>query len=216
VLLLALLAALAGLYVSGLHAYLDWNTLRASVADWREQVQRNLAVAALLFFAVYVASTVLSLPVAGALSILGGALFGRWLGLGLTSISATTAATLGFLIGRYLLHDWVRHHIGHRLHVIDSGVRRDGPYYLFILRLAPVPFFLVNLGMALTPMRLSTFVSYTWLGMLLPSFFYVNAGTELARIERPSDALSPEVIVSLALLGATPLLFRLLLRFRHR
>jgi uncharacterized membrane protein YdjX (TVP38/TMEM64 family) len=213
-LFLALLAALAAFYATGLYRYLDWDTMRGGVAGWREQAQRNLLVAALLFFAAYVALTVLSLPVAGALSILCGALFDRWLGLALASLSATTGATLGFLVGRYLLHGWVRRHFGHRLHAIDRGVRRDGAFYLFTLRLSPVPFFLINLGMALTPMRLSTFISFTWLGMLLPSFFYVNAGSELAHIERPADVLSPEVLGSLALLGAVPLLFRLLLRFR--
>jgi uncharacterized membrane protein YdjX (TVP38/TMEM64 family) len=214
VLLLALLAALTGLYASGLHAYLDWSTLRAGVADWREQVQRNLLVAALIYVALYVALTLVSLPIACGLSIVCGALFGRWLGLALASISGTTGATVGFLIGRYLLHDWVRRHLGHRLHAIDRELHRDGAFYLFTLRLVPIPFSLINLAMALTPMRLSTFVFFTWLGMLLPAFCYVNAGSELARIERPADALSPQVLVSLALVGILPLALRIVLRLR--
>jgi uncharacterized membrane protein YdjX (TVP38/TMEM64 family) len=215
-LLLALPAALAALYASGLLGYLEWDFLRGSVAGWREQAQGNLAVAALLFFTAYVALTLLPMPVAGGLSVLCGALFDRWLGLSLVTLGGTTAATLSFLAGRYLLHDFVRDCVGQRLHLIDRGVRRDGAFYLFTLRVAPVPFFLVNLGMALTQMRLVTFVCFTWLGLLLPCFFYVNAGSEIARIERPSDALSPPVVVSLVLAGVMPLACRFLLRFAAR
>jgi uncharacterized membrane protein YdjX (TVP38/TMEM64 family) len=208
-LLAALIVVLAGAYATGLHRSLDWDALRAHVEDWREQTSRNLLVGIVVFSAAYIGLTTLSLPVSGALSLLCGALFGRWLGLGLVSISATTGAALAFLGSRYLFHDWVRQRFGHRLHAIDRGVRRDGAFYLLFLRLTPVPFFLVNLGMALTPIRLGTFVFVSWLGMLLPGFLYVNAGSELARIEHPADVLSAEVIVSLALLGLAPLAFRL-------
>ena len=74
-----------------------------------------------------------------------------------------------------------------------------------------MPFCLINLGMALTPMRFGTFVFVTWLGMLLPSFLYANAGSKLAHIARPADVMSAEVVASLALLGLSPLAFRLVL-----
>src|SRR5262249_35106292 len=141
-----------------------------------------------------------------------GALFDRWLGAVLAVSSATAGASLGFLVSRYLLRDVVRSRFGNRLEALDLGVRRYGGYYLFSLRLTPmVPFFLVNVGMALTPMRLGTFAVVSWAGLLLPSFLYANAGAELARLERPSDALAPEGVVSLSLLGLAPLLLRMLL-----
>jgi uncharacterized membrane protein YdjX (TVP38/TMEM64 family) len=211
-----LAAALAGVFATGLHHHLHPDALCANVEDWREQIGRNLLVGMVVFSAVYIALTALWLPVTGALSILCGALFGRWLGLGLVSASATTGAALAFLGCRYLFHDWVRRRFGHRLHALDRGVRSDGAFYLFLLRVTPVPFFLVNLGMALTPIRLGTFVFVSWLGMLLPNFLYVNAGCELAHIERPADVLSAPVVASLALLGLTPLAFRLLYRRLQR
>jgi len=79
-----------------------------------------------------------------------------------------------------------------------------------------VPFFLINLGMGLTPIRLRTFVWVSWLGMLPGTFLYVNAGQELGRIDAPGDVLSPTVLVSLALLGVVPLVVRLLIRWQIR
>jgi uncharacterized membrane protein YdjX (TVP38/TMEM64 family) len=212
---LALLLAFLGVfivgYAAGLHRDLEWNVLRANVTGWREQARQNLPAAMLLFFAAFVTLTALSLPVSGILSLVGGALFDRWLGTCVVNVSATTGATLAFLTSRYLFHDQVRAKLGHRLRLIDRGVQRDGAFYVFGLRLTPlVPYFLINLGLALTPMRLRTFVFFTWLGMLLPNFLYANAGEAISHIEHPRDALSLEVLGSLALLGVMPLAFRFL------
>ncbi len=79
-----------------------------------------------------------------------------------------------------------------------------------------VPFFLINLGMGLTPMRASTFALVSWLGMLPGAFLYVNAGTALATMEAPGDILSPTVLGSLALLGLVPLAIHKLLQWQSR
>jgi uncharacterized membrane protein YdjX (TVP38/TMEM64 family) len=211
----AIIAALAIVYATWLHRYLEWNFVRAHVENWQRQAQENLLLVALIYCGAYVMLTALSMPVAGALSLLAGALFGRWLGIPLASLSATAGGTLGFLASRYLFHDWVRLRFGDKLHIIDEGVRRDGAFYLFSLRLTPVvPFFVINFCMGLTPMRVGTFALTSWLGMLLPGFLWVNAGTELGSIRRPSDVASMDVIGSLMLLGLLPLVLRLLLRSR--
>ncbi len=211
----AIVAAIAILYASWLHRYFNWNYLRAHVESWRQQAREHLLLTMLVYSAAYITLTALSMPVAGGMTLLGGALFDRWLGVLLASLSSTTGGTLGFLASRYLFQDWVRLRFGDRLRVIDEGVRRDGAFYLFSLRLTPVvPFFVINFCMGLTPMRVGTFVLTSWLGMLLPSFLWINAGTELASIQRPRDAVSPEVILSLAVLGVLPLVLRLLLRQR--
>ncbi len=209
---LFLLAAAVAAYAAGLHSYLDWDFIKSNVEDWRQQVRDNPLASALIFCGTYITLTALSIPAAGALTLLSGALFDRWLGVTLTSVSSTTGGTLAFLASRYLFHDWVRRHFGDRLRVIDEGVRRDGAFYLFSLRLTPVvPYFLVNFGMAVTPMRLGTFIFASWLGMLLPTYLYVNAGRTITNIQRPADALSAAVIGSLVLLAVVPIVIRWLL-----
>jgi uncharacterized membrane protein YdjX (TVP38/TMEM64 family) len=65
--------------------------------------------------------------------------------------------------------------------------------------------------MALTPMRLRTFVAVSWLGMVPVSLMYAYAGQGLGQMERPSDALSLEVLGPLMLLAAVPLVVRLVI-----
>lgn len=180
-----------------------------AVEDWRQA--RPLTFAA-LFFAAYVAITALSLPLAVWMTLAAGALFGFWQGLVLVSFASTIGATLAFLAARYLLRDWVRGRLGGRARGIEDGLRRDGPFYLFTLRLIPVvPFFAVNLLMGLTPMRAVTFYLVSQAGMLAGTAVYVNAGTQLARLDSLSGLVSPAMLASFAALGLFPWLARLVL-----
>jgi uncharacterized membrane protein YdjX (TVP38/TMEM64 family) len=217
VLVAVVLLAVAGFYLLGLHRYLSWDYVRSHLDTLQAQVRQNLPLAVLAFLAVYVAVIALSLPAAAALSLLAGALFGRWLGTGIVAVAATLGMTLAFLGSRYLLRDFVQRRWGEKLRAINEGVEQDGAYYLFTLRLVPaVPFFLINLGMGLTPMRLGTFVWVSLVGMLPGTFLYVNAGTALAAIDSPREVLSPGVLVSFALLGVVPLVFRKLVQWKTR
>jgi uncharacterized membrane protein YdjX (TVP38/TMEM64 family) len=213
----ALALAVAGFYALGLYRYVSWDYLRTHLDILSAWVQQHVLAAVLIFFLIYVGVTALSLPSAAVLSLVAGALFGRWLGTGVVGLAATCGATLAFLTSRYLLRDFVQRRFGDRLGLVRQGVERDGAYYLFGLRLVPLfPFFLVNLGMGLTRMRLRTFVWVSLLGMLPGTFLYVNAGTALAAIDSPRDVLSPAVLASLALLGLAPLGLRRLVRRKVR
>jgi uncharacterized membrane protein YdjX (TVP38/TMEM64 family) len=203
----------AGFYALGLHRYLSWDFVRANVDAWRAEAEQHLLPAMLLCFGVYVTATALSLPIAAVLSLAVGALFGRWLGTGLVAVAATLGAALAFLSSRYLFRDLVQRRFGARLERLNQGVEKEGGYYLLTLRLVPLfPFWLVNLGMGLTRMRGAVFAGVSFIGMLPGTFVYVNAGTAIGSVESPAQVLSPEVLLSLALLGIVPLVLRLLVR----
>ncbi|MDE2370695.1 MAG: FAD-dependent oxidoreductase [Burkholderiales bacterium] len=207
---LLLLVALAGLYLaSGIGHELTLAAVQRHAADlqaWR--AQQPLAAAA-LFFAAYVVMAALSLPGATVMTLAAGSLFGLGWGTLIVSFASSIGATLAFLSARWLLGTWVRTRFGPRLAAVDAGIAKDGGYYLFTLRLVPVlPFFVINLAAGLTSLRTATFYGVSQLGMLPATVLYVNAGTQLARIEAPSGIVSPAVLGSLALLGLLPLVAR--------
>jgi pyruvate/2-oxoglutarate dehydrogenase complex dihydrolipoamide dehydrogenase (E3) component len=106
----------------------------------------------------------------------------------------------------------VRARFGKRIDAIDRGIERDGAFYLLTLRLIPAfPFFLINLAMGLTGMRLLVFALVSQAGMLLGTIVFVNAGTQLAGIESTSDILSPALLGSFVLLGLFPLIAKFLI-----
>jgi pyruvate/2-oxoglutarate dehydrogenase complex dihydrolipoamide dehydrogenase (E3) component/uncharacterized membrane protein YdjX (TVP38/TMEM64 family) len=204
-----LLVILAGsLALGGLLPDLD--ALRSAVASVGEWKARNGLLAAALFFVIYVVITAFSLPFAVWMTLAAGALFGIWQGTLLVSFASAIGATLAFLAARYLLRGSVKARFGDRLRAIDDGMRRDGAFYLFTLRLIPaVPFFLVNLLMGLTAIRVPVFFGVSQIAMLPATLVYVNAGTQIAALDSLSGIVSPALLLSFAALGVFPWIARL-------
>lgn len=161
----------------------------------------------LVYALSYIAVAALSLPGATLLTLAGGAIFGLLWGTLIVSFASSIGATLAFLAARFLFRDAVKARFGDRISTIDAGIDRDGPYYLFILRLVPLfPFFVINLAMGLTTLKTLTFYWVSQAGMFAGTLVYVNAGTQLATIESLSDILSPALVGSFTLLGIFPLI----------
>jgi pyruvate/2-oxoglutarate dehydrogenase complex dihydrolipoamide dehydrogenase (E3) component/uncharacterized membrane protein YdjX (TVP38/TMEM64 family) len=204
-----LLVLIAAFFALDLGRYFTLEALKAqrdAIAGYREAHPWSAAAA---YFALYVIVTGLSLPGAAVLTLAGGALFGLLLGTVIVSFAASLGATLAFLAARFLFRDAVRARFGERIKAIDPGTAREGAFYLFTLRLIPaVPFFLINLAMGLTAIPALTFYWVSQLGMLAGTIVYVNAGTELARIDSLAEIFSARLLASFALLGVFPLVAR--------
>ena len=68
--------------------------------------------------------------------------------------------------------------LGDRIAGFQRAWERDGPFYLFMLRLIPaVPFFVINVAMGLLPIRTRTYWWVSQLGMLPGTAVYVYAGS---------------------------------------
>ena len=208
-LLLSLAIAVGLFFAFDLGQYLNLHTLKAQRQNIESFRAANPGMATLGYFVIYVLVTALSLPGATLLTLAGGAVFGLWWGLLIISFASTIGATLAFLIARYLLRDWVSQHFGQRLKTVDDGIAREGAFYLFTLRLVPLfPFFLINLLLGLTAMKARTFYWVSQVGMLAGTVVYVNAGTQLGKIDSLAGIVSPTLLGSFALLGIFPLIAR--------
>jgi dihydrolipoamide dehydrogenase len=195
-----------------LHQFITLENFRARQASVDTWVSANPLLAALTFFAIYIAITAVNIPGAAAMTLIGGALFGLVQGTILVSFASTIGATLAFLLSRYLLRDYIEQRFSTTLARINKGIDADGPYYLFTLRLIPAfPFFVINMVMGLTRLRVPTYFWVSQLGMLPATVVYVNAGTQIGQLESLAGILSPQLIGSFVLLGLFPLLTRKLL-----
>jgi len=209
ILLALILAAVAAFVALDGGRFLSLDYLQQSHTRFAElYAAKPLAVVA-GYFVVYVLATALSFPGATILTLAGGAVFGLGWGLLIVSFASSIGATLAFLAARFVLRDSVEARFGKRLADINAGVAKDGAFYLFTLRLVPiVPFFVINLAMGLTKMRVGVFYIVSQLGMLAGTAVYVNAGTQLSKITSLQGILSPALLGSFVLLGVFPLLAR--------
>ena len=206
-LVLAVLGLVLLFWALGGGHYLTLAYAKQVQADFAALYETRPLVVVAAYFGIYVLVTALSFPGAVILTLLGGAVFGLVVGTVVVSFASSLGATLAMLFARYVLRDSIQARFGTRLADIDKGIQREGAFYLFTLRLVPVfPFFLINLLMGLTRMKAATFYVVSQLGMLAGTVVYVNAGTQLARIDSLQGILSPGLLLSFALLGVFPLL----------
>ena len=211
--LLAVIAvAIAAYFYFDLGRFLSLDGFKAQQDTLSVLVAAHPWQSAMAFFAAYVAVAALSLPGAAIMTLIGGAIFGFSKGLVLVSFASAIGATFAFLSSRFLLRDWVQAKFGERLKPINDGVAKDGPFYLFALRLVPLfPFFVVNLVMGLTSIKIWPFYWVSQLGMLAGTAVFVNAGTQLAQISSLKGIISPAILGSFALLGIFPIVAKKIL-----
>ncbi len=169
-------------------------------------------------FLVYVTVTGLSLPGATVLTLCYGWYFGFGLGFVLVSFASTAGATVAFLLSRFLFRDAIQNRFGARLESFNQSLEKEGPFFLFTLRLIPaVPFFVINAVMGLTPIKTFTFWWVSQLGMLAGTAVYVYAGSSVPDLQTLADkginaVFTPsqltQILVAFVLLGIFPLLVR--------
>lgn len=187
--------------------YLNFAYIKSNQLQIQELFAANSLQFILSYMFIYIVIAALSIP-GGAtlLTLAGGATFGFWLGLAIVSVASTIGATLAFLIARYLLRDFIQEKFKEKLIPINQGFEKDGGFYLFTLRIVPIfPFFIVNLVMGLTPIKVTTYFFISQVGMLLGTAVYVNAGMQISKLESLEGILSPTLIASFILLGILPL-----------
>lgn len=216
--IVATVGVIAAVVYSQFGSQLSLQGLAERETELRAFQSQNPVLVFGLAFLIYVAITGMSLPGAAALTLMYGWYFGFTQGMILVSFASTLGATIAFLLSRYLFRDAIMARFGDRLTNFNQSLEREGPFYLFTLRLIPaVPFFVVNVVMGLTPLKTRTFWWVSQIGMLAGTAVFVYAGSSVPNLTTLADkgvnaAFSPtqmtRIIVAFVLLGVFPLIAR--------
>lgn len=211
--LLLFVAIILVVFNSGFRQNLSFEYLNENKEDILKFYRNHQLQTVALFMAAYILVTTFSIPGATILTLAGGAIFGFRLGLFIVSFASTIGASLAFLSARYLFRDYLQNKFEGKLRIFNQGIERDGATFLLTLRLIPIfPFFLINLLMGLTKIKTKTFFIISQLGMLLGTAVYINAGSELSKINSLNEILTPTLLISFTLLGLLPFLGKLLVK----
>ena len=207
-------AITAGLVWGG---HFDFETLKANRQALLAFTRQHYAVVLIAVTLIYTVATAVSFPLGIVMTFAVGFLFGRWVGTAIVVVAASVGATLAFLSARYLFADAVRRRMGPLLQRLARGFEDDAFNYIIFLRLVPIlPFWLINLVPALTPVSARTFFTATLIGILPGTFVFANVGESLARIESPRDRVGRQTLIALVLLGAMSLVPIVLKKLRTR
>jgi len=221
-LLLIVLVSLA-VWATGLHHYLNFESLRLYHQELQNFVAQRLILALLIYAILYIIIVGLSLPVATFMTLLGGFLFGQFLGTVTVVISATLGATTLFLAMRSASESYVKEKAGPWLQKMKKGFQENAFYYLLTLRLIPLfPFVAVNLAAAFLQIPLRTFFWGTLIGIIPGSFVYVSIGNSFKDVIQepnfsPKIILEPHILIGfigLGILSLLPVFYKRYLRSR--
>ena len=193
----------------------DWDWIlenEAAMSGWVERYPlRSWCVGLVLYF-------LLSLvPGSAGKSVVFGWLFGFWRALAIVELGLTLAATMSFLGARYAVGSLQERRIPPALVRFRSRFAQQGGTYLLMLRLAHVPFTLVNYGSGITHVPLKTFVWTTFVGILPGSAVFVFTGTRIPSLRVIAEQgvwalIDFPLLVAMVLTSMLPLLLRILTR----
>ena len=213
---LALAAAIASVillyFVGGGEKYL-------SIHLYQDLFERSPIATTTVFFIVFLVGTSCSLPIAGIMTVASGIVFGAVTGFFISSVATTLGGTVALYGTRYLFHDLIKRRFPGQIEVVNKGIEKEGAFYLFGLRMIPViPFWVLNLLIGLTSMRVSVFMLATLFGMVPVLLILTYTGSQLGDIETFSMAaiFTPGVILSLTLLASFPLLAKAIVGIARR
>lgn len=208
IILALLVAAIAGVQLSGATQYLQQDRLQALIG-------RYGALAPAIYILVYALAPVLFLP-GLPITIVGGILFGPVWGVVYTIIGSTIGASLAFLVARYAARDWVAAKLtGPIWEKLDSEVAQHGWKVVAFTRLIPAfPFNLLNYAFGLTKVSFIHYVVASFICMLPACIaFIVFSSSLLGLIKGTVSAMALLGIGLIVLVSLIPVLYR---RFKGR
>lgn len=223
-LLAALLIVALVAYWSGFAQHLTPSMLEREQAELRGAAQASPILALGLFMLAYAVLTGACLPVALALSLLGGAVFGVWRAAPAVLLGATGGALLTYAAARsafapVLLRLAER---DTRLQLLVGGFSRGAFRYVLTLRLFPMaPFAMINVASGLAAVPLRPFALATLTGGIPTAVIYTGLGEGLGASLGSEQSLeaalrSPHIVLPLLGLAALSLAPTLLKRFGAR
>lgn len=205
----ALLLVAAVLLLVWWNADLSLQDMLAAQGELAMHFMEHPTLVTLIYFGVFVLITALCLPGAGVLMLVGGGCMGFGLCMVVSTAASALGALLTMLFARHYFRSSVESRFSNKLNDINTGIEKNEVAYLLSLRLAPIiPFVAFNLLAGLTRVRPWTFLWTSFLGMLPGTMLYVNAGNELAKVNRLEELISLEVVISLAALALVPFLIQ--------
>jgi uncharacterized membrane protein YdjX (TVP38/TMEM64 family) len=162
------------------------------------------------------------IPGTAGKSVICGWLFGLWPAVLMVDIGLTVAAFVAFVGVRFVFRDIVERRFGRVIRRMNAALEKEGAFYLLTLRLAHVPFTLVNYGSATTSIKTSTFVWTTSLGLLPNTIIFSFVGSRIPTLQELSEKgvhqlLDPLLCAILAATVVLPFSIRWVVnRFRER
>ena len=169
--------------------------------------ETNLILISLIFFIGSIIF-VLMLGFGSPVALLGGFIFGKWMGTLIVALGLSIGATFLYIFANYFLKDFIREKFLHKFKNLEKKFKKNELIYFFLYRfVGGIPFQLANVLPVLFNVSIKNYLIGTLAGIMPSLFIIVSLGSGIEKIinrneQAPSiiDLLfSPEIYFPISL-----------------
>jgi uncharacterized membrane protein YdjX (TVP38/TMEM64 family) len=169
--------------------------------------ETNLILISLIFFIGSIIF-VLMLGFGSPVALLGGFIFGKWIGTLIVALGLSIGATFLYIFANYFLKDFIREKFLHKFKNLEKKFKKNELIYFFLYRfVGGIPFQLANVLPVLFNVSIKNYLIGTLAGIMPSLFIIVSLGSGIEKIinrneQAPSiiDLLfSPEIYFPISL-----------------
>ena len=137
----------------------------------------------IVLFSFFTILWVLLLGFGTPIALLGGFIFGKWIGTLVVVISLSLGATFLYLFSKYFLKDMIEKNFLEKFKNLNEKFKKNEFLFFLIYRfVGGIPFFLSNIIPALFDVKVKNFLLGSILGMTPQLFVYVALGSGFEKI----------------------------------
>ena len=187
--------------------FFELKTLFIYLEIIQNYISNNFLFSFFIFTFSYCFLIVCNFPIASLLSLIGGFLYGTWLGGMGIIIGGTAGSLIVFLVAKLFFHDYVSKKLLHKYLFIHKYFQQNELELMFLIRLIPgIPFFAQNLILAGLGANSLKFFLTTLVGLSPWAIIFASIGKGLEEIFIKDQDLSfsliakPEYLIPISLI----------------
>jgi len=187
--------------------FFELKTLFIYLGIIQNYISNNFFISFLLFTFSYCFLIICNFPAASLLSLIGGFLFGTWVGgIGII-IGGTIGSFIVFLVAKSFFQDYISKKLLNKYKFINNYFQKNDIELMFLIRLIPgIPFFAQNLILAGLGAKKSKFFFTTLIGLSPWAIIFASIGRGLEEIFIEDQDLSftliakPEYLIPISVI----------------
>jgi len=172
-------------------------------------ISKNFIISFLLFTLSYCVLIICNFPAASLLSLIGGFLYGTWVGgIGII-IGGTIGSFIVFIVAKSFFHDYISKKLLNKYTYINNYFQKNDLELMLLIRLIPgIPFFAQNLILAGLGAKRSKFLLTTLIGLSPWAIIFASIGRGLEEIFIEDQDLSfaliakPEYLIPISIIAS--------------
>ena len=175
--------------------FFELKTLFIYLEIIQNYISNNFLFSFFIFTLSYCLLIVCNFPITSLLSLIGGFLYGTWLGGMGIIIGGTAGSLIVFLVAKLFFHDYVAKKLLHKYLFIHKYFQQNELELMFLIRLIPgIPFFAQNLILAGLGVNSLKFFLTTLVGLSPWAIIFASIGKGLEEIFIKDQDLSFSLI----------------------